>query len=214
MIVPGGGNSLDGQRWISSRPAFLLPVGVLDGLFRRLFLTRLIEFHQPERLAFFGTQAGLADRRRFLHHLAPVGKKRWVVYAKPPFTRPEAVLAYLSRYTHRVAISNQRLIAFDETGVSFRYKDYRRDGPERRRPMTLAPHEFNLDYHIEIAIHFFSVPFQLMRQEVEVRITAKAVEIFRRGYLVATHLRSLRPYRPTCGRAHAELASALSRLDA
>ena len=142
MIVPGGGISPDGQRWISSRPAFLLPVRVLGALFRRLFLTRLIELHQAGRLAFFGTLAGLADRRRFLRHLAPVRKRRWVVYAKPPFAGPEAVLAYLSRYTHRVAISNRRLIAFDKDGVTFRYKDYRRDGPERQRVMTLAAHEF------------------------------------------------------------------------
>ena len=142
MIVPGGGISLDGRQWISSRPAFLLPVRVLGMLFRRLFLTRLIELHAAGRLAFFGTQAGLTDRRVFLRHLAAVRKKRFVVYAKPPFSDPEAVLAYLSRYTHRVAISNRRLIAFDETGVTFRYKDYRRDGPERQRVMTLAPHEF------------------------------------------------------------------------
>ena len=129
MIVPGGGISLDGQRWISSRPAFLLPVRVLGALFRRLFLTQLIELYAAGRLAFFGTQAGLADRRLFLRHLAAVRKKRFVVYAKPPFAGPEAVLAYLSRYTHRVAISNRRLIAFDETGVTFRYKDYvRREG--------------------------------------------------------------------------------------
>ena len=142
MIVPGGGISLDGRQWISARPAFLLPVRVLGMLFRRLFLTRLIELHAAGRLAFFGTQAGLTDRRVFLRHLAAVRKKRFVVYAKPPFSGPEAVLAYLSRYTHRVAISNRRLIAFDETGVTFRYKDYRRDGPERQRIMTLAPHEF------------------------------------------------------------------------
>ena len=142
MIVPGGGLALDGQRWISSRPAFLLPVRVLGALFRRLFLTRLIELHGAGRLAFFGTNTGLADRHLFRRHLAPVRKKRWVVYAKPPFAGPEAVLAYLSRYTHRVAISNRRLIAFDKTGVTFCYKDYRRDGPERQRVMTLAPHEF------------------------------------------------------------------------
>ena len=142
MIVPGGGISLDAQRWISSRPAFLLPVRVLGALFRRLFLTQLIELYQAGRLAFFGTQAGLADRRLFLRRLAAVRKKRFVVYAKPPFAGPEAVLAYLARYTHRVAISNRRLIAFDETGVTFRYKDYRRDGAERQRVMTLAPHEF------------------------------------------------------------------------
>ncbi len=142
MIVPGGGLSLDGQRWVSSRPAFLLPVRVLGALFRRLFLTRLVELHEAGRLAFFGTQAGLADHRLFLRHLAPARKQRWVVYAKPPFSGPEAVLAYLSRYTHRVAISNRRLIGFDETGVTLRCKDYRRDGPERHRVMTLAPHEF------------------------------------------------------------------------
>src|SRR5258708_4622931 len=122
MIVPGGGISLDGTRWVSSRPAFLLPVRVLGALFRRLFVTRLIELHRAGRLAFFGAQAGLADHHLFLHHLAAVSKKRWVVYVKPPFGGPEAVLAYLSRYTHRIAISNRRLIAFDETGVTFRYK--------------------------------------------------------------------------------------------
>ena len=142
MIVPGGGISLDGRRWISSRPAFLLPVRVLGALFRRLFLTRLIELHGAGRLGFCGTLAGRADHRLFLRHLAPVRKKRWVVYAKPPFSGPEAVLAYLSRYTHRVAISNRRLISFDESGVTFRYKDYRRDGADRQRVMTLAPHEF------------------------------------------------------------------------
>jgi Putative transposase len=138
MIVPGGGISLDSQHWVSSRPAFLLPVRVLGSLFRRLFLNRLIELHRTGRLGFFGIQAGLADHRLFLHHLTAVRKKRWVVYAKPPFTGPEAVLAYLSRYTHRVAISNQRLIAFDEAGVTFRYRDYRLDGSERQRVMTLT----------------------------------------------------------------------------
>jgi len=142
MIVPGGGLSLDGQRWISSRPAFLLPVRVLGALFRRLFLTRLIELHRAKRLVFFGGLASLADRRSFLRHLAPVRKKRWVVYAKPPFAGPEAVLAYLSRYTHRVAISNQRLVGFDEAGVTLRYKNYRQDGPDRQRMMTLVADEF------------------------------------------------------------------------
>ena len=108
MIVPGGGFSLDGSRWISSRRAFLLPVRVLGKLFRRLFLTRLDDLHQAGKLAFFGRQADLADRRRFLRHLAPIRKKRWVVYAKAPFAGPEAVLAYLPRCTHRGAISNRR----------------------------------------------------------------------------------------------------------
>ncbi|HYY84754.1 MAG TPA: transposase, partial [Beijerinckiaceae bacterium] len=142
MIVPGGGIALDGSRWISSRPAFLLPVQVLGKLLRRLFLTRLIALHDAGQLAFFGTMAHLADRRAFLRHLAPVRKKHWVVYAKPPFAGPEAVLASLSRYTHRVAISNRRLIAFDEAGVTFRYKDYHRDGADRHQVMTLAADEF------------------------------------------------------------------------
>ncbi len=142
MIVPGGGIAPDGSRWVSSRPAFLLPVRVLGKLFRRLFLTRLVALHDAGRLAFFGTLAHLADRRAFLRHLAPVRTKRWVVYAKAPFAGPEAVLAYLSRYTHRVAISNSRLIAFDERGVTFRYKDYRRDGADRQQVMTLAIDEF------------------------------------------------------------------------
>jgi hypothetical protein len=142
MIVPGGGIAPGGQRRISSRPAFLLPVRVLGKLFRRLFLTRLIALQEAGRLAFFGSMAHLADRRTFLRHLSPVRKKRWVVYAKPPFAGPKAVLAYLSGYTHRVAISNRRLIGFNEAGVTFRYKDYRRDGADRQQVMTLDPNEF------------------------------------------------------------------------
>ena len=142
MIVPGGGIAHDGQSWVSARPAFLLPVRVLGKLFRRLFLTRLLALYDAGQLVFFGSLAHLAERRSFLRHLAPVRKKRWVVYAKPPFAGPEAVLAYLSRYTHRVAISNSRLIRFDETGVTFRYKDYRRKEPERQQVMTLAADEF------------------------------------------------------------------------
>ncbi|MEQ6335645.1 IS91 family transposase, partial [Sphingobium sp. MK2] len=142
MVVPGGGIALDGTRWISTRPAFLLPVRVLGKLFRRLFLTRLIQLYDAGKLAFFGSLASLAERRAFLRHLAPVRKTRWVVYAKAPFAGPEAVLAYLSRYTHRIAISNRRLISFDEKGVTLRYKDYRRDGPERQSVMTLATDEF------------------------------------------------------------------------
>ena len=142
MIVPGGGIARDGTRWISSRPAFLLPVRVLGALFRRLFLTRLLALFDAGKLAFFSTLAGLATRKAFLRHLSPIRKKRWVVYAKPPFAGPQAVLAYLSRYTHRVAISNRRLLGFDETGVTFRYKDYRRPAAERQQVMTLATDEF------------------------------------------------------------------------
>jgi hypothetical protein len=142
MIVPGGGVALDGTRWIATRPAFLLPVRVLGKLFRRLFLARLIQLHKAGRLAFFGSAADLAERQAFLRYLAPVRKKRWVVYAKPPFAGPQAVLAYLARYTHRVAISNRRLIALNETGVTMRYKDYRREGADRQRVMTLGTDEF------------------------------------------------------------------------
>ena len=142
MVVPGGGIALDGTRWISTRPAFLLPVRVLGKLFRRLFLTILTQLYDAGKLAFFGSLASLTERRAFLRHLAPIRKTRWVVYAKAPFAGPEAVLAYLSRYTHRVAISNRRLITFDENGVTLRYKDYRRAEPERQSVMTLATDEF------------------------------------------------------------------------
>ena len=142
MIVPGGGISRDGTRWISARPAFLLPVRVLGALFRRLFLTRLSALHDRGQLAFYGSMSDLAERRAFLRHLSPVRKKRWVVYAKPPFAGPEAVLAYLARYTHRVAISSSRLLRFDEAGVTFRYKDYRKAGAGRQQVMTLAADEF------------------------------------------------------------------------
>ena len=142
MIVPGGGIALDGERWVSCRPGFLLPVRVLSRLFRRLFLAKLTEAHAAGRLTFFGDHAGLGERRAFVEFLVPLRRKKWFVYAKPPFAGPEAVLAYLSRYTHRVAISNSRLIALDDTGVTFRYKDYRRSGDERYRAMTLDPDEF------------------------------------------------------------------------
>jgi hypothetical protein len=132
----------DFTQWISSRAAFLLPVRVLGALFRRLFLAWLTVLHDADRLAFFGSMAPLADRRAFLRHLSPVRKNRWVVYAKAPFAGREAVLAYLSRYTHRVAISNSRLVSFDTNGVTFRYKDYRRDGAERQKVMTLGADEF------------------------------------------------------------------------
>jgi hypothetical protein len=142
MVVPGGGIALDGSRWISSRPAFLLPVRVLGKLFRHIFLTRLIQLYDSGKLAFFGSLASLTEQRVFQRHLAPVRKVRWVVYAKAPFAGPEAVLAYLSRYTHRVAISNRRLVSFDENGVTLRYKDYHRDEPERQNTMTLTTDEF------------------------------------------------------------------------
>ena len=142
MIVPGGGISRDGKRWVASRPGFLLPVRVLGKLFRRLFLTRLLELHAAGRLNFYGDNTSLSERRAFVHRIALLRKKNWVVYAKPPFAGPEAVLAYLSRYTHRVAISNRRLISLDERGVTFRYKNYRCDGAARYGTMTLTTDEF------------------------------------------------------------------------
>jgi hypothetical protein len=117
-------------------------VRVLGKLFRGVFLSRLLALYDAGRLAFFGGLAPLAERRPFLHHLAPVRKKRWAVYAKPPFAGPQAMLAYLSRYTHGVAISNCRPLAFNGAGVTFRYKDYRRDGGQRQHVMTLAADEF------------------------------------------------------------------------
>ena len=142
MIVPGGGISLDHTRWVSCRPGFFLPVRVLSRLFRRLFLGKLLAAHQDGRLAFFGGHAGLAEPRAFATFLAPLRKVEWVVDAKKPFAGPHAVLAYLSRYTHRVAISNRRLISADETSVSFKWKDYRIEGPDRYKTMTLPTHEF------------------------------------------------------------------------
>jgi hypothetical protein len=155
LVVPGGGIALDGQRWIAARPAFLLPVRVLGKLFRGVFLSRLLALHDAGKLGCFGSLAHLVDRAAFLRHLAPVRKKRWAVYAKPPFAGPEAVLAYLSRYTHRVAISNRRLLAFDEAGVTFRYKDYRRDGGQRPRVMTLATDEFIRRFLLHALPHGF-----------------------------------------------------------
>jgi Putative transposase/Transposase zinc-binding domain len=140
MIVPGGGISLDGQHWIASRPTFFLPVRVLSRLFRRLFLKALTTAHG--RLAFFGDNAALADRKAFAAFRAPLRKTEWVVYAKEPFGGPQAALAYLSRYTHRVAISNRRLISANASGVTFRWKDYRIEGSGRYKTMTLATDEF------------------------------------------------------------------------
>ena len=142
MIVPGGGIALDGKRWVACRPGFFLPVRVLSRLFRRLFLKALTAAHKAGRLNFFGDHARLASPQAFAAYLAPTRTTEWVVYAKRPFGGPAAVLAYLSRYTHRVAIANSRLIAFDHNGVTFRWKDYRVDGRDRYKVMTLEPGEF------------------------------------------------------------------------
>jgi hypothetical protein len=142
MIVPGGGFSLDGKRWVSSRPDFFLSVRVLSRLFRRLFLQKLVGAYAAGELEFFNGHAELADRKNFAALLAPLRNSEWVVYSKRPFGGPKEVLRYLARYTHRVAISNRRLIACDEKGVTFKWKDYRIEGPDRYKVMTLATHEF------------------------------------------------------------------------
>jgi hypothetical protein len=133
---------LDGQRWVSCRPGFFLPVRVLSRLFRRLFLEKLVATHAAGLLQFFGAHANLADRDAFAEYLTPSRGVEWVVYSKRPFGGPEAVLAYLSRYTHRVAISNSRLLACDGAGVAFKYKDYRVGGHARQKVMRLATDEF------------------------------------------------------------------------
>ena len=142
MIVTGGGISSDGSRWISSRPHYLVPVEVLSALFRGRMLGMLIEAHNAGRLQFFGDHELLAEKGAFKAYLGPLWKTDWFVYAKRPFAGPEQVLAYLSRYTHRVAISNSRLISADERGIAFKYKDYRIEGPERYKTMTLEAGEF------------------------------------------------------------------------
>ena len=142
MIVPGGGISADGARWISSSEDYLLPVPVLMRMFRGKMLAMLKTAHETGRLEFFGPHAGLADKAAFKAWLEPLYDTKWHVHAKRPFAGPEQVLAYLARYTHRVAIGNSRLVAADEKGVTFKYKDYRVEGPERYKTMTVAPGEF------------------------------------------------------------------------
>ena len=145
-IVPGGGVSPDGQRWVACRKGFFLPVRVLSRLFRRLFIEKLAAAHAQGALSFFGELAGLADPQVFAAHLAPLRRTEWVVYAKPPFGGPAAVLAYLARYTHRVAISNHRLVSLDDHAVRFRWKDYRTadaaTGAVKIKTMALSPNEF------------------------------------------------------------------------
>jgi Putative transposase/Transposase zinc-binding domain len=141
-IVPGGGLALDADRWVPCKPGFFLSVRVLSRLFRRRFLEELQNAHRQGQLKFFGEHIDLSDADAFADWLAPLPQCEWIVYAKRPFAGPEAVLAYLSRYTHRVAISNRRLIACDDRGVTFRWKDYRAQGSTRYKTMTLMTDEF------------------------------------------------------------------------
>jgi hypothetical protein len=139
-LVPGGGLSPDGRHWISCRPGFFLPVRVLSRLFRRLFLEQLMAAYEADRLRFFGTLARLADAGAFAERLTELRGVEWVVYAKRPFAGPAAMLAYLGRYTHRVAIANSRLVALAGGQVSFRWRDYRHHS--KNKVMTLAAGEF------------------------------------------------------------------------
>jgi ssDNA-binding Zn-finger/Zn-ribbon topoisomerase 1 len=141
-IVPGGGIALDGTRWVACRPGFFLPVRVLSSVFRRLFCAQLAAAYQAGKLSCVGEHAALADADAFAAWLRPLRARDWVVYAKRPFAGPAAVLAYLSRYTHRVAIANSRLIGVDAHGVTFQFKDYRAKGRCRYKPMTLPLGEF------------------------------------------------------------------------
>src|SRR5271166_6517990 len=139
-VVPGGGLSADGRRWISCRPNFFLPVHALARLFRRLFLAALEKAFQDGGLHFFGGVAPLTEPRAFADRIAALRQAEWVVYAKPPFGGPAQVLAYLARYAHRAAIANSRLVAIDQDKVAFAFKDYRRNG--QRKVMRLDAHEF------------------------------------------------------------------------
>jgi hypothetical protein len=189
MIVPGGGISLDGMHWVRCKPGFLLPVRILSRLFRRLFLARLAHAHAEGQLVFFGEIEGLRRREAFLAHLAPARRKNWFVYAKPSFTGPEAVLAYLARYTHRVAISNSRLLALDERGVTFRYKDYRRNGRERFCTMTLAPDEFIRRF----LLHVLPKGFHRIRHYGLLASATGKANIARAKELIAAPLPSIDP---------------------
>jgi hypothetical protein len=139
MIVPGGGLSLDGPRWVACRSDFLVHVNLLARLFSGRMLAMLADAHDAGQLKFFNAQAGLADKTTFKRFIAPLRRIKWVVYCKAPFAGLKQVLRYLSRYTHRVAISNRRLIAAGDAGVAFGWKDYRIDGPGRWKTMRISP---------------------------------------------------------------------------
>jgi ssDNA-binding Zn-finger/Zn-ribbon topoisomerase 1 len=181
MIVPGGGISLDGEKWLSCRPGFFLPVRVLSRLFRRLFLEKLVAAHQAGELQFFGNHAALTDAQAFAAYLAPLRNSEWVVYSKRPFGGPTEVLRYLARYTHRVAISNRRLIALDDNGVTFKWKDYRIEGCERYKVMTLATSEFIRRF----LIHVLPDGFHRIRYYGLLASTTRAENIARARELLA-----------------------------
>jgi len=185
MIVPGGGLSDDAARWISSRSNFLVHVKLLARLFRGKFLAALADAHASARLQFFNTLAPLAHKAAFKRFLVPLRRIKWVVYCKDPFAGPEQVLRYLSRYTHRVAISNRRLVSADDHGVSFRWKDYRIEGPGRWKTMTLMPHEFIRRF----LMHVLPSGFHRIRHYGLLASGTRAVNIARARELLAVPAR-------------------------
>jgi hypothetical protein len=193
MIVPGGGFSLDGTRWISTTEDFLLPVPVLTAMFRGKMLALLKAAHADGRLQFFGPHVGLADAAAFKAWLEPLYGTHWHVYAKRPFAGPEQVLAYLARYTHRVAISNKRLIKADETSVTFSFKDYRVEGPGRYKAMTVTPAEFMRRF----LLHVLPKGFHRIRHYgVLASGQSKAVRLARARELIAANPPALEQRRP------------------
>jgi hypothetical protein len=191
MIVPGGGISMDGTKWVSCRPTFFLPVRVLSRLFRRLFLSMLAAAHDEDRLTFFGGHRHLAKKHAFDAFLKPLRKAEWVVYAKQPFGGPNQVLAYLSRYTHRVAISNSRLIKADDNGVTFKVKDYRIDGPGRHKTMTLPVPEFIRRF----LIHVLPKRFHRIRHYGLLANGNRAANIAKARELLAVPIPTIEPQR-------------------
>jgi hypothetical protein len=205
MIVPGGGISPDGERWVACRPGFFLPVRVLSRLFRRLFLAMLLATHKAGRLQFFGNHAVLASTPAFAAYLAPLRRAEWVVYSKRPFGGPQAVLAYLSRYTHRVAIANSRLIACDASGVTFRWKDYRAKGRTRHKVMTLSTDEFIRRFLIHVLPtgfhrirHYGLFASAVRADNVDRARQLLAVSVARSHDATSAETRATMPFTPTC----------------
>ncbi len=189
MIVPGGGISMDGSRWVSCRPNFFLPVRVLSRLFRGLILKGLKQAHADDHLQFFNDHRTLADRGAFNAYLKPLYRADFAVHAKEPFAGPKAVLAYLSRYTHRVAIANRRLISVDDKTVTFTWKDYRAEGVERYKVMTLDIHEFIRRF----LIHVFPKRFHRIRHYGLLANGNRAENVALARRLLAEHNPDLRP---------------------
>jgi hypothetical protein len=192
MIVPGGGLSDDGSRWVRCRPRFLANVKVLSRLFRGRLLAMLAEAHGEGRLRFSGHIAALADRKTFKRSLAPLRRAEWIVYVKDPFGGPEQVLRYLSRYTHRVAISNRRLVSADDGGIAFRWKDYRIEGPDRWKTMTLAAHQFIRRF----LVHVLPKGFHRIRHYGLLANTNRAESITRARELLGAAPRIVEPEEP------------------